>query len=232
MIESLPSFRDRLPAHLLRCVCAGLCAGALATDVAFPVDEPEASDSILPRSLNHSDFEALRTHSPFTRSLSLSDSILLTGVAEIDGSQVATLFDKESRVSYVVSETPNAQGWKMVGIDRNQELDQVSATISVDGGEIVTVRFSEGQLQPGEGKPAATAVPSTPRGEDRRSLPTDEERRKFGEWLKKRMSNFSDQQKRKAGEIMQEKMKANPQMSDRQKGEVFVQILDYVEANQ
>ena len=183
-----------------------------------------------PVTINH--FNALQSHSPFLRSINLSDSILLTGIAQIKGRPVATLFDRETRESYVVSDTPNSQGWKMVGIDGNEDLEKVAARIAVEGGEIITVRFDEGQLKPGDGKPAATAVPTTPRGPDQRPLPTDEEKRKFGEWIKKRMANYTEAQKRKVGELMQEKMKANSQMTDRQKGEVFVKILDYVEANQ
>ena len=228
-LSQSPSPSSRLPSRRghLRVVVAGLVAGFLS-----PVaPEVGAQEAELPLALTSDHFQALQENSPFLRSLDLSDSILLTGIAEIEGAPVATLFNRETRESYVVSEILNSQGWKMVGIDGSEDLEKVAARIATGAGAVITVRFDEGQLKPGEGKPAAAAVPTTPRGPDSRPLPTDEERRKFGEWVKKRMANFSEVQKRKVGEIMQEKMKANPSMTDRQKGEVFVKILDYVETN-
>lgn len=191
----------------------------------------EIAEETFPKAVTEDHFSALMESSPFTRSLSLSDSILLTGVAEIDGKLVVTLFNKETRESYVVSETPNSQGWKMVEVSQDNDLEKIVAKIFMKGGEVVTVRFDENQQKPGEGRPAANSVPSTPRGEDNRTPPTDEDRRKFGEYVQKRMSKFTDEQKARVRQIMQEKHKENPKMNGRQKTDVFVKILDYVEAN-
>lgn len=186
-----------------------------------------AEDSVLPQPLAENQFEELLERSPFTRILDPSETFQLTGVALIDGKQVATMLNRKTEKRFLLSETPNTDGWKMVEVNQNPDPAKVSATFSLHEGEVVTLKYREEQLNPGQGKSL-----KTPRGPDRRPLPTEDEKRKFGDWVKKRMGQFSDKQKRRVGEMMREKMKANPNLSDRQKGEVFVQILDYVEKNE
>lgn len=224
--RSIPDAPASLRKRIAVCLGAFVLAGVAAT-----AEEAGPDLAGLPEPVGEDQFEALRGQSPFTRSLDPGESILLTGIGTIDGRLVATIVDKETKERSIVSETPNSEGWKVVEIEGNPDLGQVSATISIDGGEVVTVKYDQKQLNPSEGRTGLASV-AVPRGEDKRPLPTQEERRKFGEWVKQRMSNFTDEQKRRVGEIMQEKMKANPNLSDRQKGQVFVQILDYVEKNQ
>jgi len=100
------------------------------------------------------DFSALKTSSPFLRSLDLSESLILTGIARIKGDVFATLLDRETRETHVVSPSANTLGWRMVGIAGNQsDLGTVTAQISVAGGEVFSVRFDEHQLKPGESRP-------------------------------------------------------------------------------
>lgn len=183
------------------------------------------SASVLPAPVGPNLFTDLREHSPFTRVLDFSESIRLTGVAMIDGEQVATVHDREKGKSYVISGEPNKEGWKMVEVESNADLANVSATISVAGGELVTVQFDAEQLHPEQR--AAIKATNASKG---KPPPSDEEKRKFGEFVRGRMSKMSEQQRKRVGQIMQEKMKANPKLSDRQKGEIFVKILDYVDS--
>lgn len=100
------------------------------------------------------DFSPLRTSSPFLRSLDLSESLILTGIARIKGEVFATLLDRETKETHVVSQSANPLGWRMVGIAGNQaDLGTVTAQISVAGGEVFSVRFDENQLKPGETRP-------------------------------------------------------------------------------
>ena len=117
----------------------------------------------------------------------------------------------------------------MVEVDHHIELEKVSATISVNGGEVVTLKFDEKQLHPEVKAKGVDAIQASEKNA-RRPPPTNEEKRKFGEQVRGRMSKMSDAQKKRVGQIMQEKMKANPKLSDHQKGEVFVKILDHVES--
>lgn len=189
--------------------------------------EEAESNFGLPTALSETQFDSLQEHSPFTRILNFEERIHLTGIAVIDGEQVATVHDKKREKSFVISGKPNEDGWKMVQVDPNKDLEKVSATIAVYGGEQVTLQFDEKQLRPAQRSiPQIKASP----GLENKPPPTQEERRKFGEWVRGRMSRMSDEQKKKVGQIMQEKMKANPNLTDRQKGSIFVQVLDYVES--
>jgi hypothetical protein len=112
-------------------------------------DQPSAvaESSIEPESLTAQHFAELKSHSPFLRSLDLSKTVVLTGVARIDGELVATIFDREQKETRVVSRAANAQGWQLVSVEGDQKrIESMTAQISVSGGEVISVRFDPGQL--------------------------------------------------------------------------------------
>ncbi len=152
---------------------------------------------------------------------------MLTGIASFDGKPVATLMDRESKETYVISEVPNPQGWKLVEISSptGTDLETVSAMISV-GGEMVTVRYDERQLKPGEGKPAGGKS-----AKDDRPPPTEAEKKKFGEMIGNKWKALNKDQQEQAKRIAKAKLEAKPDLSDRQKGELINGILDYVKTD-
>lgn len=100
--------------------------------------------SAIPPPVRQEDFEEVITNSPFTRSLGVSDSLILTGVMHVDNDVVATLFDTKTLESHVVSKTANFKGWQLVGVGGNGAgLKTWSARIQVDGGEIISVRYQQ-----------------------------------------------------------------------------------------
>jgi len=125
--------------------------------LAIALLEPGAgllAEDLAPLPALETDFAALQTNSPFRRSLNLSDSLILTGIANIEGNLFATLLDRKSKETHIVSGAANAQGWRMVGVAGSQsELESMTAQISLAGGEVFSVRFDEQQLKPGEAKP-------------------------------------------------------------------------------
>lgn len=104
-------------------------------------------DPDLPQPLDVSALQPLLANPPFNRVVDFADSLLLTGVATVGGKPMATLMDKETKKNYVVSEEPNAQGWKLVGATESSELRYTQIKLMV-GPEIVTLRYSESQLNP------------------------------------------------------------------------------------
>ncbi len=122
-----------------------VCASALAAEA--PPATTAQGDPDLPQSVDPKEVAPLVAASPFTRSLNLSDSLVLTGIAYIQGKPVATLMNKETKESYVVGETPNSHGWKLAETSAASKLDRTQAKIMI-GTEIVTVRYSEAQLTP------------------------------------------------------------------------------------
>lgn len=111
---------------------------------AMPKTLSPSDDSAVPQSVKEEDYSALFTNSPFTRSLGISDSIILTGIARIEGEVYATLLDTETLKSQVVSKTVNFQGWRLVGVTGDPAESRTwSAKIQVVGGQVVSVRYQK-----------------------------------------------------------------------------------------
>lgn len=146
-MSPLPHFVGRKILSLWRGVLfTGMCIGVTllhAADV-MPQTPPPDDDGAIPPSVKEEDFEALLTNSPFTRSLGISDSIILTGVAHFENDVFATLLDTKTMESHVVSKTANFQGWQLVGVGGNSaEMRTWSAKIQVPGGEVVSIRYQQ-----------------------------------------------------------------------------------------
>ena len=120
--------RQRSRILLAFLVCLGVSPTLVRAEPALPIVVTEQH------------FEALLLRSPFTRPLNLSDTLVLTGVAEVDGRPVATLLDTEDGRSLAISELPNERGWRVVELRRPDDLDLAVATISVEGGDVIHVR--------------------------------------------------------------------------------------------
>lgn len=195
-----------------------------APDEAAPLGVPNA----LPSPVTDQHFQLVRENSPFTRSINLSDSLILTGIAEMNGKPVATLMNKETKETYVVSEQPNLQGWKMVELAGHEDLERVSAKISIAGGEVVTVRYDEWALKPGEAKPASggsTSIAEAPRGGPPGG--GDGGRRRGGDpEVRAKMMALSEEQRQKLFDTVRKKMEANPNMSSDERREIFRKTLE------
>ena len=108
--------------------------GSAETDIA----------SALPQPVTEKNFAALKDQSPFLRSIGLSESIVVTGVAQMDGDVFASLFDLESRQTYLVGEEANSEGWQLVGIKGDRtDLESVTARIKIAGNEVVSIRYEK-----------------------------------------------------------------------------------------
>lgn len=134
-------------ASLLACVgFPEVVAQEVASTEALAIPAPVTAD----------DFAALKTSSPFLRSLDLSQSLKLTGVARIEGQLYATLVDRESKKTHLVTQAANPEGWRMVAVAGNQaDLTSVTAEIAMASGEVFAVRYDETQLHPPETRPGA-----------------------------------------------------------------------------
>jgi hypothetical protein len=132
---------SRLPG-LIFCV-ASVIAGAMAEEE-NPDAFPETRNEFLPATVAMEDFDSILNNPPFRRSLALSDSIVLTGVARIEGDVFATLVDTETSESHLVSETANSEGWQLVDVSGDEtDLESLTAKIQVSGGEVVSIRYEK-----------------------------------------------------------------------------------------
>lgn len=198
----------------------------LLTWLLLPLSMAEGKDLFVPTPVAKTDFSSLTEQSPFTRSINLSDSLILTGMAMVDDEQVATLLNKETKETYVVSSKLNSQGWKMVEVSANEDLEKVAAKVSVDGGEVVTVRYGEWQLKPGEAKPGAGSSegggirPGEGRkggGDGRRGPPPE---------MREKMAQLSEEQRGKLFQKMMEMREKNPEMPREERGKIMMEMMN------
>ncbi|MEM9282244.1 MAG: hypothetical protein AAGA96_10480 [Verrucomicrobiota bacterium] len=192
----------------------------------------DKGDLFLPGAIGDGDFNALTDQSPFSRSLSLSDSLILTGLATVNQEQVATLLNKETNETYVVSSRSNAQGWKMVDLKVDPDLEKVAAKVSVEGGEVVTVRYSEFQLKPGEARPGGGAGEALPgqreggkAGMKGKGKGGDGERRGPSPEMREKMAQLSDEQRSQMFQKMMELREQNPDMSREERGKIMADMV-------
>ncbi|MEM1441721.1 MAG: hypothetical protein AAGF67_05230 [Verrucomicrobiota bacterium] len=102
------------------------------------------SGQFLPEPVSEDSFSGLKSHSPFSRNLNLSSSLILTGVARIEENMVATMFDVETRETIVVSEKGNDRGWQLVEVKGDEsDIESLTAQIRVAGAELVSVRYDK-----------------------------------------------------------------------------------------
>lgn len=164
---------------------------------AGPVD-PDLPQAFDPNSLN-----AVVENSPFTRIVSISDSLVLTGMAYVDGKPVVTIFDKEAKQSIVVSDEPNLKGWKLVGATPSEKIDRAQAKISI-GGETFSIRhttLTKDDMKKESRGERREGGPPPPGGDDRfrRSNrgPSEEDRKKYESLSEKARDKFRDAMREK-----------------------------------
>ncbi len=116
----------------------------------------EEDDGAIPRALQEDAFDALLAGSPFTRSLGVSDSLILTGVVHVEDDVLATLLDTRTQESQVVSRQPNFKGRRLVGLEGSPERTQTwSARVQIPGGEVVSIRYQKPPPRSGGSKSGA-----------------------------------------------------------------------------
>ena len=112
----------------------------VAEETAVVIESPEAP--------SENDFTALRRTSPFTRVLSLPETYALRGVATINNEQVATLYNRETKKTIVVTpDGKNEAGLSLVEIVPASDLEGVAAKISFAGDE-AELKYELSQIFP------------------------------------------------------------------------------------
>ena len=103
--------------------------------------------SFLPEAVDEGYFAPLKERSPFTRPFNLSDTLVLSGVAKLDGEPVATLIDTADGQTLVISAIPNYLGWKLIELERPDDLDVAIASVTVETGDIIRVYYDKERVE-------------------------------------------------------------------------------------
>lgn len=132
----LPVRHRRTPLTLALPLCGLLTAPAA----------PEPTPAI-PAPVTAAAYTDLLERPPFRRVLSLSDSLVLSGVAALGAKKLVTVWNRATGESFVATSTPNPQGWRLVELVESSDLRHVTATIEA-GSQKVTLRFDPERLAP------------------------------------------------------------------------------------
>lgn len=122
----------------------------MLTAVVFAAETASAQAPLpgaVPEPVTAAAYQELLERPPFRRHLSLSDALVLSGVASLPAGKLITVWNRNTGESFVVTASPNAQGWKLVEVNESADLRRVSATIEA-GAQRLTVRFDPTRLNP------------------------------------------------------------------------------------
>ncbi|QIF02236.1 hypothetical protein [Roseimicrobium sp. ORNL1] len=218
------------PTTTARALLLLLCASATSATAqqATPGQDPD-----LPQRVDPTEIAPLVASSPFTRSLNLSDSLVLTGIAYIEGKPVVTVMNKETKESHVVGEIPNAQGWKLAETSATVKLNRTQAKLMI-GTEIVTVRYSEEQLTPEAMKKGGYRPGGGDgRGDEHRDRGGDGPRREYprpSEEDRQRFMAMSEDARRKFMDTLRENGEKLRMASPEERSAFIKSVRDKVEA--
>lgn len=197
----------------------------------LPKSERPGEEPPYPRAVDASDFQAFLENSPFTRVLDLSRAYALTGIAEIDGEPVATIFDREQKKTLVISGSQGPSGWKLLDIEPGAAPEKAAATILIGGQETAVLRFDPTLRQTSSiarvERTVRTITIVSERGK-KSDVRQGEERARYYQAIKERQARMSDKQREIVREVMAEKIKANPQWTPRDKGTLYLKVMDHV----
>jgi len=175
----------------------------VAEEMTVAIESPDAP--------SENDFSALRKTSPFTRVLSLPATYALRGVATINNEQVATLYNRETKKTIVVSpDGENEAGISLVEVLPASDLEGVAAKISFAGDE-AELKYELTQIFPqprppgsgsgGDGKEGERRGPSPQDVERFKALP-EEKQAKLRDYIGHVMRNYPDMSREEKGNLI------------------------------
>jgi hypothetical protein len=122
----------------------------LIATLPLPAEDATTTDLDLPQPLDTAYAEDLLSHSPFTRSVNLEDTLQLTGIAYLNGRPVATVLNKQTKERVLVFEEPNAQGWQILAASAGTDpsLSQIEMKV---GTETIIMHYHGQEMSHGNG---------------------------------------------------------------------------------
>lgn len=171
-----------------------------------------ADDSVTPSPADESDFVSLKKASPFVRILDPSETYVLRGIAEVDDVSVATLLDRRTKKTLVVTrDETNDEGMQLVEINSGDELDAVKATVSFAGEEIElgydVAQFAAAPRSPGAGKGKGDGDGKKRRGPskeemDRYKALGPEKQKVFQQYIRQIVERYPDMPREERGNMI------------------------------
>jgi len=174
---------------------------------------PTPVDPDLPQPLDFNFAESMVTQSPFTRAVNLETMLQLTGVAYLNGRPVATVLNKQTKQSFLVTEEPNQLGWRLLAVDPGTDPGNTHIEMMV-GPETITMHYhSQAVNGPGEKKGKGGASSSRMAASDGDKLRPSS---LLGDQGKKLYASLSDAGRDKFKEMVKSRMEKHPESTPEQ----------------
>ena len=184
-----------------------------ASEAATP--QASAGPSELPQPVTADHFSAIRSQSPFLRTLNLAETYSLRGVAEIGGTPVATLYNRDTKKTITVTkDQANAEGITMVEVVPARDLNGVAVKVSL-GGEVIELKYETQQLSP-----TASGKANGGKGGDSKGG-GDSKRRGPSKQDMERYNSLTDAQKEKFRDYARQTMQKYPNLSREERGNMI-----------
>ena len=106
-----------------------------------------AQDTEVPAPVTMAQFSELLERPPFRRVLALTDALTLSGIASLPDRKMVTVWNRVTRESFIVTDQPNAQGWRLMNLTESSDLKGVAAVIA-SADQSITLRFDPERLTP------------------------------------------------------------------------------------
>ncbi len=194
--------------------------------VLFSVSCLQAVDPDLPQPVDFSFADDLLTHSPFTRAVNLQESLQLTGVAYVDGHPVATVLNTVTKQRFVVSEEPNALGWKLVTASAGADLHLTQVEMKV-GDEIIAMHYQGQQISPVGGVNGSSSRLAGSGKKDGDKIRTSSF---LGENGKEMYSSLSPEGRDKLKELLRARVEKHPELTPEQNADYARKVFAKIKA--
>lgn len=168
--------------------------GLHAQDSEPPAPEPTSNGTtgglpVVPQAVTREHFSAIRSQSPFLRTLNLAETYSLRAVAQIDGQPVATLYNRETKKTLTISKNEaNEAGIQMVEVIPGKGLEGVTVKVSF-GGEVVDLKYDAEQLS-SMARTGGKGSGEKKDGDGKHKGPSPEERKRYESLTKEQRDKF------------------------------------------
>jgi hypothetical protein len=162
-------------------------------------------ESELPQPVRAAHFSAIRTQSPFLRTLNLTETYFLRGVAEIGGDPVATLFNRQTKKTVIVTrDRVNEEGMQMLEVVAAHDLSGGAVKVSY-AGEVVELKYDIDVVSPQAKGGGSDGGHGRSDGDGKRRGPSKEDMARY--------NSLSEEKKQKFRDYARQTMQKYPNMS-------------------
>lgn len=186
-----------------------------------------AADPDLPQPMDFRFADELVAHSPFTRPVDLQATLQLTGIAYVDGHPVATVLNTETKERLVVSEQPNAQGWRLMSTSTGDDLWQTEVEMQV-GTEIIAMHYQGSQTSPISAGKSPKSLMAGPGKKGDSKIRTSSF---LGDHGKELYSSLSPEGRDKFKDIMRSRVESHPELTPEQNADYARKVFAKIKAN-